>query len=216
MDCGACRGWTFPLAGLYLPVMRSEAPALLPIFRSRTQADLLSLLLLHPERDYTVTEVAGRLGVPLTTLHREAQRLVDADLLVGRTVGRSRLLRANTGHRAFEPLAQLLTVTFGPHTIVADEFAEVKGAELVLIYGSWARRYEGETGPTPHDLDVLVVGRPDRAAVYEAAERAEQRLGFAVNPTIRSVQRWRGDGDALVEQIKSSATVTVVDRKSSG
>lgn len=192
--------------------MRSEAPALLPIFRSRAQADLLTLLLLHPERDYTLTEVASQLGVPLTTLHREAQRLVDADLLVGRTVGRSRLLRANTGHRAFGPLQQLLTVTFGPHTVVADEFAGLERVDLVLIYGSWARRYDGETGPMPQDLDVLVVGRPDRATVYEAAERAEQRLGFAVNPTIRSVQRWRDPEDALVEQVKSSPTVTVIDR----
>jgi DNA-directed RNA polymerase specialized sigma24 family protein len=55
--------------------MRSEAPPLMPIFRSRHQADLLAWLLLHPDREYTTTELARRLGVPLTTLHREVQRL---------------------------------------------------------------------------------------------------------------------------------------------
>ncbi|HZC26287.1 MAG TPA: winged helix-turn-helix domain-containing protein, partial [Actinopolymorphaceae bacterium] len=107
--------------------MRSDAPALLPIFRSQHQAELLTVLLSHPDQDYTVTELASRLGLPLTTLHREAQRLVDAHLLVGRTVGRSRLLRANTEHRAFAPLQQLLLVTFGPHVVVSDEFGGLSG-----------------------------------------------------------------------------------------
>jgi hypothetical protein len=37
-----------------------------------------------------------------------------------------------------------------------------------------------------------------------------------VNPTIRTVQRWRADGDALVEQVKSSPTVTVIGRDHHG
>lgn len=41
--------------------MRSEAPPLLPIFRSRHQAELLALLYLQPEREFSLTELAGRL-----------------------------------------------------------------------------------------------------------------------------------------------------------
>jgi len=171
----------------------------------------LELLLLHPDQEYTVTEVADRLRVPLTTLHREVQRLVGSALLRARTVGRSRLVRANTEHPAFAPLAQLVLVTFGPHTVVEDEFGGLADVELVLIFGSWAARYEGEPGPPPNDLDVLVVGRPDRADVYEAAERAEQRLRFPVNPTIRSRQRWQSDDDPLVRHIKSASRVPVID-----
>jgi hypothetical protein len=40
--------------------------------------------------------------------------------------------------------------------------------------------------PAPHDLDVLVVGQPTRASVYDAVDRAQQRLGMPVNPVIRS------------------------------
>ena len=58
-------------------------------------------------------------------------------MLTGRAVGRSRLLRANTSHRAFEPLARLLLVTFGPHVVVAEEFAALPGVEQVVIFGSW-------------------------------------------------------------------------------
>jgi hypothetical protein len=189
--------------------MRSEAPALLPIFRSRHQADLLTILLLHPDQDHTASDLAARLGVPLTTVHRETQRLVEAGLLTARTVGRARLLLANPANRVVEPLARLLTVTFGPHTVLADEFAAVDGIDLLLIYGSWAARYHGQPGPPPNDVDVLVVGRPARAAVYEAADRSERRLGLPVNPTVRSPSRWADTRDALIEQIKSSPTVLV-------
>jgi len=56
----------------------------------------------------------------------------------------------------------------------------------VLIFGSWAARYRGTVGPRPYDVDVLVIGDIERAAVYAAADRAETRLGMQVNPVVRS------------------------------
>ena len=189
--------------------MRSESPALLPVFRSRHQADLLTALFLHPDRDFTATELAAWVEVPLTTAHRELARLEVSGLLVGRQVGRARLLRANDRHRAFGPLAQLLLVTFGPHVIVAEEFDSRVGADLVLIYGSWAARYDGVPGPPPEDLDVLVVGSVSRAELYAAAERAEARLGISVNPVVRSAARWNDSADPLVATIRSAPFLDV-------
>lgn len=180
----------------------------MPIFRSRHQADLLAWLFLHPDLEYTLTELANRLDVPLTTMHRETQRLIDAGLLTTRTVGRARLVSANTHNRAAAPLTQLLELTFGPQTVLAEEFA-ILGADRVLIYGSWADRYHGTPGQPPNDVDVLVVGTPDRGDVYDAADRAQARLGMPVNPVIRTVKDWTEGADPLIQQIKASATVTV-------
>jgi AraC-like DNA-binding protein len=183
-----------------------KTPALMPIFRSQHQAALLAWLLLHPEHEFTLAELASRLDVPLTTLHREAQRLVVAGLLQDRALGRARLLRANLRNRAAAPLTQLLQVTFGPETVVGEEF-DLTNAEHVLIYGSWADRYRGTPGPPPNDVDVLVVGGLDRADVYDAADRAQARLGIQVNPVIRTREQWDNDDDSLVLQIKASPTV---------
>lgn len=188
----------------YRLFMRSDAPPLLPIFRSRQQADLLTWLLLHPEQEYSLSDVARRIGAPLTTVQSDARRLIDAGLLRSRKVGRSRLLRANVEHRATSPLTQLLTVTFGPHIIVAHEFSSLPGAELVLIYGSWAARYDGKSGSAPQDVDVLVVGNPDRGDVYDAADRVEDRIGLPVNPVVRTASQWVSDADPLIRQIKAS------------
>jgi predicted nucleotidyltransferase len=109
------------------------------------------------------------------------------------------------------PLAELLLLSWGPLQVIADEFAALAGAEQVLIFGSWAARYHQRHGPPPHDLDVLVVGQPTRQAVYDAADRAQQRLEMPVNPVIRTSEAWRQAADPLIKQIQSGPLVTVLE-----
>ncbi|MFN0028496.1 MAG: hypothetical protein ACKV2O_15150 [Acidimicrobiales bacterium] len=85
--------------------------------------------------------------------------------------------------------------TYGPPAIVAEEFAEIDGAGAVVLFGSWAACYRGEPGRAPKNIDVLVIGNPDRDAVDDAAERAERRVGLPVQATVRS----RGQRDARQE-----------------
>src|SRR6266540_3395683 len=192
--------------------MRSEAPPLLPIFRSRHQGELLAALLLHPDREYTLTELSQRLKVPLTTLQREVGRLVEAGLIRQRRAGRTRLLGAAPASRYVRPLTELVTLAFGPHLVVEEEFQSLDGLDAAAIFGSWAARYHGVPGPPPNDLDLLVIGQPDRTQLYEAADRAERRLDLPVDPTVRSRRRWSAAADPLVRQIQSSPLVWVLDR----
>jgi hypothetical protein len=137
--------------------------------------------------------------------------LAEAALIAERSVGRNRMVRANLEHPASEPLVRLLELSFGPQHVVADEFAGIPGVRQVLIYGSWAARHAGQTGAAPHDVDVLVVGEGvARGDVYEAADRAQARLGLPVNPTTRTTAQWVDPGDALSSQIRSSPTLTIV------
>lgn len=190
--------------------MRSEAPALMPIFRSRHQAELLALLLLHPDQSYTLTQIAAQIKASLSAVHTEVQRLIDAGILTSHTVGRSRLVSADTNSQAAEALTELMVISFGPRVAIAEEFADLAGAERVLIYGSWARRYQGERGSPPNDVDVLVMGDVERAEVYDAADRAQQRMSIPVNVTIASNRRWFDSSDALIQEIKASPTVTII------
>lgn len=190
--------------------MRSIAPALLPIFRSKLQADLLAAVLLRPDQEHTLSELAQRFEAPLSTLHGEVKRLADAGLLVRRNIGRSVLVRANSQNRLISPLTELLVLAWGPQHVVSEEFTGLTGADLVLIFGSWAARYLQEPGPPPNDLDVLVVGEPRRGEVYDAADRAQRRLEIPVNPVIRPDTVWQEASDPLVQQIQSRPYVVVV------
>jgi DNA-binding transcriptional ArsR family regulator len=191
--------------------MRSEAPGLLPILRSQHQAELLAMLLLHPEQEYTIAELTQRLRIPQSTVSGEVRRLADAGILTVRPVGRSRLVRANVTSRLTGPLTELVVLTYGPHVVVADEFGDLQNVASVGIFGSWAARYQGQRGMPPNDVDVLVVGAPDRIAMYGAAERAESRLGRPVNPTVCAPDQWAHPTEPFIVEIKSRPYVTVID-----
>jgi DNA-binding transcriptional ArsR family regulator len=189
--------------------MRSDAPALLPILRSRHLAEILTVILLHPDAEYTLSELAATLDLPLTTVQREVTRLSSAQLIRERRVGRSRVVSADLSSRYARPLAELVTLAFGPHFVIGEEFRSL-GATAVAIYGSWAARYEGVAGHPPHDVDVLIIGEVPRPGAYEAAERAEQRLGLPVNPVVVSQARWLTAADPLIQQIRTAPLVWVV------
>ncbi|MFV8160754.1 winged helix-turn-helix domain-containing protein [Mycobacterium sp. 134] len=189
--------------------MRSDAPALFPVFRSTAQAQILAAVLLHPTTDQTVADLSRDLGIPQATVSDEVARLVDAQILATRKVGRSRLLRPNAGNRMVAPLTEIALGTMGPHLAVRDAFADIAGIDRILIYGSWAARYQGQPGPPPNDLDILLIGSPDRAAVYAAADDVEKITGLPVNPVIASRKRWDDPSDSLSADIKANPVVEI-------
>lgn len=187
----------------------------MPILRSQHQAELLTVLLLHPGTEYTMSELSRKLSLSLTTTQREINHLSEAGLIAERRVGRTRVISANPNSRYTRPLTELLTLAFGPHVVISEEFSSIP-ADGIAIYGSWAARYHGVTGPPPADVDVLVVGEPSRPDVYDAAEQAEQRIGFPVNVTLCSPMRWAAAADALIQQIRSAPLVWVRELPAGG
>lgn len=167
------------------------------------------MLLGDPRTERTVDELAGRTGQPYQTVGNEVRRLQGAGLVVARSVGRTKLLRGNEDSPYFVPLAQLALMSFGPPLVVGEEFGELAGVSQVLVYGSWAARYMGESGPAPRDVDVLLVGAPDRDEVYEAARRAEQRLGREVNVTVRTPGQWSSADDGFTRQLRSAPLLEI-------
>lgn len=195
--------------------MRNPPPALLPIFRSQSQAEILTWLTQNPHTEATIADLARTAKVPMSTAHREITTLKGAGLVTIRTHGRNRLVRANLANPAIAPLTQLLALTFGPPAVISEEFADL-GAEHVVIFGSWAARHAGVDGPAPNDIDVLVVGVdvPMRAR-FAAARRAEDRIGIPVNTQLCSPQVWAEPGDdRLVRQIHSTHHLVVINPES--
>lgn len=161
--------------------MRTGPPPLLPLLRSRVQGDLLALLYLHPDRDYSLTEAAALIGASVKAVHTEASRLTAAGFVRDSRRGNVHLLRAATDTPVSRPLTDLLAVTYGPLPVLNDLLADVEGITHAFIYGSWAARYLGEPGPVPGDVDVLVVGTADPDDLDEIARTAQNRLGRPVD-----------------------------------
>jgi hypothetical protein len=87
--------------------MRSGAPPLLPLLRLRVQRDLLALLYLHPNRDYSLPEAAALIGASVKTVRTEASRLIAAGFVRDSRRGNVRLLRAVTGTPVSRPSTDL-------------------------------------------------------------------------------------------------------------
>jgi predicted nucleotidyltransferase len=191
------------------PLMRVLPPPLLPLLRSRIQGSLLALTYLHPEREYSVTEAAKDARATFKAVQHEVTRLVDSGLLADRKMGNLRLIRSAPTSVLTRPLTDLLAVTYGPLPILTELLSSVDGVELAFIYGSWAARYEGEPGPIPRDIDVLVVGTADLDDLDDAAHKAQVRLGRAVD--IRRVlpNTWEetDPGDPFLSSVHSRPLV---------
>jgi predicted nucleotidyltransferase len=54
----------------------------------------------------------------------------------------------------------LVTVVLGPAEVLSQELYGLKEISGAAVFGSWAARLAGEPGPSPADIDLLVVGRP--------------------------------------------------------
>ena len=165
---------------------RQPAPALLPILRSQQQGEILALLLGDPGLELSLTEIAARTGAPHPSVYREIQRAEQAGLVTTRKMGNMRLVRANTASPYYPGLADVLTRAFGVPAVLAEVLRPVGGIAAAYIYGSWAARHEGQAGQRPvGDIDVLVLGEPDRDRLYDALSTAEERLGRPIQATIR-------------------------------
>jgi DNA-binding transcriptional ArsR family regulator len=175
-------------------VDKQPAPALLPILRSQQQGEILALLLGDPDLELSLTEIAARVSAPHPSVYREIQRAEQAGLVTSRKVGNTRLVRANTASPYYAGLADVLTRAFGVPAVLAEVLHDVSGIAAAYVYGSWAARYEGQTGQRPvGDVDVLVRGEPDRDQLYAALGTAEQRLARPVQATVRD-RAWLESG----------------------
>jgi len=180
---------------------------LLPLLRSRTQGDLLALLYLNPGKNFSITEAALRIGVSRPGLSQEASRLSENGFIVSTADGRSNKISANEESILFKPLADLLTVTYGPLPVLNREFAGIEGIDFAYIFGSWAARYQGQSGPIPADVDLLVIGTADRDELEAAAQRSGTILMREVNVRRTSAQAWVRGEDPFLKTVKSNPMV---------
>lgn len=182
--------------------MTRKASRLAPILRSESQARLLAALLLQPGREASIAELAREIGADPGNLHDEVERLVTAGILTDRRVGRSRMVRA-TDSPLSRPLADLLLVGYGPKPAVERALSGLPGVKQAFIAGSWAARYDGEPGEFPHDIDVIVVGSPDRDDATEAIVEALRSIGHDAQVIFRSPTAWREARDAFTRTAKA-------------
>ena len=81
----------------------------------------------------------------------------------------------------------------------------------MVIYGSWAARRAGESGPFPNDVDLLVIGSAPRRTLSAIATAAGERLDLPVNVTRLGRGEWEAEEPSpFVSTIRSRPIVDVL------
>jgi predicted nucleotidyltransferase/biotin operon repressor len=192
--------------------MRTLPPPLLPILRSQVAGDLLALLYLHPDMEYSLTDVAETLHSSVQAVHHEVSRLVDAGFIQDRRYGKMRLIRRGPETLLTRPLTDLLAVTYGPLPVMRELLGTAPGVQSAYIYGSWAARYNNESGPIPADIDVLVIGTPTLDDLDDVMEQAQAQLHRPVQIRRVRPETWNdpSPADPFMQSVKSRPLVQIV------
>ena len=178
----------------------------MPLFRSRSLVLLLAHLLLREEDSLeSVSQLAVKLDLASSTVQRDVELLEQVGIVRSLRVGRTRVVSADPGCSSLGELRALFAKVYGPPQILSELLADVSGLSESFIFGSWAARYQGEAGPAPGDIDLLVIceeKKLDANRVYEAARIASERLGREVNISIVNEDEWRTDHTGFLDTIR--------------
>lgn len=176
---------------------------------------VLGLLLLHPERQYHLREIARLTGTVPGTLTRELAKLAEAGLLVREKEGKHLYFSANRDCPVYEELASILRKTSGLADVLAEALLPLADRiEAAFVFGSMAA---GTAGPGS-DVDVMVVGEAGFAEVVAALYPAQETLGREINPKVYSRQEWdklvAGRG-AFIREVLAKPRLSILGNDSS-
>lgn len=186
--------------------MRTSIPSLLPIFRSEMQVRLLALVILQPERAWTLGELAEVLDAPQSSVHRELERALDAGVVHRDDTARPHRFTAATEDAAYASLSDLLQRTAG----IEGQLRLVLERPDVLaaaIYGSWA---SGARRPDS-DVDVLVIGNAALRELRRLVRPLEKATGRHIDLTLMSPTEFReGRHSSFALKLTESPTIPVI------
>ncbi len=171
------------------------------------RGSVLGLLLLHPDQDYHVREIARLTATSAGTLHKELDKLAQAGLLLREKVGNQLRYRANQHNPIFSELASIFRKTSGLADVVREALLPLKEQiSAALIFGSVARAEEHASS----DVDVLLIGSLGFADAVRALHPLQSQLQREINPMVMSLPEWqdkRAAGDGFVLDILSKETL---------
>ncbi len=180
--------------------MRKKTSAESVLF-AHTRQRVLATLLLHPKKEWYLSELARMLKSAPAHLHRELGLLSAAGILQRRVEGRQTYYSPNPECPYLPELSALVRKTMGFESVLAKAVKPFAGQiQCAFIFGSIAKGEENSRS----DIDLMIVSDITISDLLPALTRAERELGRPVNPTIyprkELVQKFR-EGNHFVRAV---------------
>lgn len=168
--------------------------------RSTARRQLLAYFFTNPDTRLHGRDLAERLGMDHSNLAKELRRLEADGLFTSEISGRQKYFQLNPDYPLFEEVRSIVLKTAGATPLIARALGELQGIEQAWLYGSFARNQQDAAS----DIDVLIVGTPERTALAQATRKLEQQLGRQINYTAMSRKEFdqrRARKDAFLEDV---------------
>ena len=182
--------------------------------RSKIRQRILALVMEAPERRLHLSAIARAVDTSAGTAARELGRLESVGLVRRVREGNQVYFEARPNQPLFGAVRDIVRHTIGAPAVLRRHLMGLTGVERAVIFGSSAH---GELKPDS-DVDVLIIGAPDRDELTDRLELAGLEIGRAVNEVVMTsdeLERRRAHGDRLVESIDTQATIEVASSRAS-
>jgi len=180
------------------------------LFPNQYRRRVLGLLLMRPEQQIHLRELARAIGAAPGTLKKELDALCDAGLLRAERVGNQVRFCANTAHPVFPELQALIRKTIGLADALRLSLAPlVDRIDAAFIFGSMA----SGTERAGSDIDLMVVGDAGFAEIVDATYEAQAALGREINPKVMSASEWqakRSECNAFLQDVLNKPRIMLI------
>lgn len=180
------------------------------LFPNQYRRKVLGLLLMRPDQQIHLRELARVIGAAPGTLKTELDALCEAGLLRAERVGNQVRFCANTAHPVFPELQALIRKTIGLADALRLSLAPLAGRiDAAFVFGSMASGTESAGS----DIDLMVVGDAGFAEVVDATYEAQAALGREINPKVMSASEWqakKAERNAFLQDVLNKPRIMLI------
>ena len=180
--------------------------------RSRVRDRILLEFFAKPGTSAHVREMARRVKASAPTVGAELAELAHLGVLQTQTVGRSLVYSINERSPLLGEIRTLVQKTIGIEGLIAKAFEGLAGVDAAYIFGSYA----AGTDRAGSDVDILVIGRPNRVALSGKLAPIERTMSRDVNIVAKTevqVRERRRSGDPFWRQVLGKPMIHVAGRE---
>jgi predicted nucleotidyltransferase len=166
---------------------RSQLSTLAELFPNPALVKVLSLFLLHPEKEFYQRDIAETTGNALLQVQRALKRIEHAGLVTKTKRGNMLYYRADRMHPAFEDLKRVFLKTVALGDVLREALSPLtEKVKLAFIFGSLAQGKE----TAQSDIDLFLVGELSLRELTKVLAPVFSELGREVNPVIYHLEEF--------------------------